>query len=45
MKTQTAKVKAEAKEIGRTADGQINWLITANGLKPAVHLRGTSRMR
>ncbi len=35
MKTQTAKVKAEAKEIGRTADGQINWLITAT-LQPAV---------
>ncbi len=35
MKTQTAKVKAEAREIGRTADGQINWLITAT-LQPAV---------
>jgi hypothetical protein len=36
MKTQTAKVKAEAKEIGRTAEGQINWLITAT-LQPPVN--------
>ena len=35
MKTQTDRVKAEAKEIGRTADGQINWLITAT-LQPSV---------
>jgi hypothetical protein len=35
MKTQTAKVKAEAKELSRTADGQIHWLITA-ALQPAI---------
>jgi uncharacterized protein DUF1573 len=35
MKTQTAKVKAEAKEQSRTADGQIHWLITAT-LQPAI---------
>jgi hypothetical protein len=35
MKTQTAKVKAEARELSRTADGQIHWLITAT-LQPAV---------
>lgn len=35
MKTQTAKVKAEARELGRTADGQIQWQITAT-LQPGV---------
>jgi hypothetical protein len=35
MKTQTAKVKAEAREIGRTVDGQINWQITAT-LLPTI---------
>jgi hypothetical protein len=35
MKTQTAKVKAQAKEISRTIDGQIHWLITAT-LEPAI---------
>ena len=35
MKTQTDRVKAEAKEISRTADGQIHWLITAT-LQPSV---------
>lgn len=35
MKTQTDRVKAEAKEIGHTADGQTNWLITAT-LQPSV---------
>jgi hypothetical protein len=29
MKTQTAKVKAVAREMGRAGDGQIQWLITA----------------
>jgi hypothetical protein len=29
MKTQSAKVKAEAKELNRTSDGQIHWTITA----------------
>jgi hypothetical protein len=29
MKTQTAKVKAVAKELGRSADGRIQWNITA----------------
>jgi hypothetical protein len=37
MKTQTPKVKAEAKEQNRTADGQIHWLITAT-LQPAISL-------
>jgi hypothetical protein len=36
MKTQTTKVKAEAKEISRAADGQINWFITAT-LQPGVN--------
>ena len=35
MKTQSDKVKAEAKEISRTADGQIHWLITAT-LQPTA---------
>ncbi len=35
MKTETAKVKAEAKEISRTADGQIHWRVTAT-LQPDV---------
>ena len=35
MKTQTDKVKAEAREVSRTADGQIHWLITAT-LQPGV---------
>jgi hypothetical protein len=35
MKTETAKVKAEAKEISRTADGQIHWRVTAN-LQPGL---------
>jgi hypothetical protein len=35
MKTQTARVKAEAKEQSRTADGQIHWLITAT-LQPSI---------
>ena len=35
MKTQTDRIKAEAKEISRSADGQINWLITAT-LQPTV---------
>jgi hypothetical protein len=35
MKTRTDRVKAEAKEISRTADGQINWFITAT-LQPSV---------
>ncbi len=35
MKTETDRVKAEAKEISRTGDGQINWFITAT-LQPSV---------
>jgi hypothetical protein len=35
MKTQTAKLKAEARALGRTADGQIQWQITAT-LLPEV---------
>ncbi len=35
MKTQTDRVKAEAKETSRTADGQIHWFITAT-LQPSV---------
>lgn len=35
LKTQTAAVKAEAKELARTADGQIHWRITAT-LQPSV---------
>ncbi|MHB1562123.1 MAG: DUF1573 domain-containing protein [Isosphaeraceae bacterium] len=35
MKTQSDKVKAVAKETGRTADGQIHWEITAT-LQPGV---------
>jgi hypothetical protein len=35
MKTQTAKVKAVARELSRTVDGQIQWLITAT-LQPGV---------
>jgi len=35
MKTETDKVKAEAKEISRTADGQIQWRVTAS-LQPGI---------
>jgi hypothetical protein len=35
MKTQTAKVKAEARALDGTVDGQIRWLITAT-LQPGV---------
>jgi hypothetical protein len=35
MKTQTAKVKAIARELGRSPGGQIQWLITAT-LQPGV---------
>jgi hypothetical protein len=35
MNTETARVKAEAKEISRTADGQIHWRITAT-LQPGL---------
>jgi hypothetical protein len=35
MKTETARVKAEAKEISRTADGQIRWRVTAS-LQPGI---------
>ncbi len=35
LKTQTAAVKAEAKELDRTADGQIHWRITAT-LQPGA---------
>ena len=35
MKTQTDRVKAEAREVGRSADGQINWQITTT-LQPGV---------
>ena len=35
MKTQSDKVKAEARELGRSADGQIQWLITAT-LQPTA---------
>ncbi|MGC8641403.1 MAG: DUF1573 domain-containing protein [Isosphaeraceae bacterium] len=35
MKTQSAKVKAELRETGRTADGQINYSLTAN-LQPGI---------
>ena len=35
MKTQTDRVKAEAREAGRTVDGQIQWQITA-ALQPGV---------
>ena len=35
LKTQTAAVKAEAKELSRTADGQIHWRITAT-LQPGA---------
>jgi hypothetical protein len=35
MKTQTSKVKAELRELSRTADGQINYTLTAT-LQPAV---------
>ncbi len=35
MKTQTPKVKAQAREQSRTADGQIHWLITAT-LQPSI---------
>ncbi len=35
MKTQTAKVKAEAREQSRSAGGQVEWLITAT-LQPEV---------
>jgi Protein of unknown function (DUF1573) len=35
MKTQTAKVKAEARSLNRTADGQTQWLITAT-LQPGI---------
>jgi hypothetical protein len=34
MRTQTAKVQAEARELGRTAGGQVQWQITAT-LQPA----------
>ncbi len=35
MRTRTDKVKAVAKEVGRTVDGQINWQITAT-LQPGI---------
>ena len=35
MKTQTAKVKAVAKELGRSADGRIQWHVTAT-LEPGL---------
>ena len=35
MKTQTAKVKAVAKELDRSADGQVRWLVTAT-LQPGL---------
>jgi len=35
MKTQTSKVKAELRELSRTADGQINYTLTAT-LQPGV---------
>jgi hypothetical protein len=35
MKTQSAKVKAELREVSRTADGQINYTLTAT-LQPGV---------
>ncbi len=35
LKTQTAKVKAVARELSRSGDGQIHWLITAT-LQPGV---------
>jgi len=35
MKTQTDRVKAEAREVSRTADGQIQWQITAT-LQPGI---------
>ena len=35
MKTQTSKVKAELRELSRTADGQINYALTAT-LQPGV---------
>jgi hypothetical protein len=35
MKTQTARVKVQAKELSPTADGQIHWLVTAT-LQPAI---------
>lgn len=35
MKTQTSKIKAELRELNRTADGQINFELTAN-LQPGV---------
>jgi len=35
MKTETARVKAEAKEINRTSDGQIHWRVTAT-LQPGL---------
>jgi hypothetical protein len=36
MKTETARVKAQAKEISRTADGQIHWRVTAT-LQPGIN--------
>jgi hypothetical protein len=36
MKTQSALVKAEARETGRTADGQIHWSVTAT-LQPGIN--------
>ena len=35
MKTQSDKVKAEAREVSRSVDGQINWQITAT-LQPGI---------
>src|SRR5262249_29456340 len=35
MKTQTDRVKAEAREVSRSADGQIHWQITAT-LQPGI---------
>jgi hypothetical protein len=35
MKTQSALVKAEARELSRTADGQIHWSVTAT-LQPGI---------
>jgi hypothetical protein len=35
MRTQTDKVKAEAREVGRSPDGQIQWQITAT-LQPGI---------
>ncbi len=35
LKTETARVKAQAKEISRTADGQIHWRLTAT-LQPGI---------